>query len=311
MQGCLVVADRLVKVYRNGVVAVDGVSFRAGRGITVLMGPNGSGKTTTLSMVAGALKPTSGKVLVCGHDVWGSGWYEARARIGYAPQDMPFRELLTALENLVWLGLMRGQSLGAARRRGLSLLEAVGLRDKAHTRVTRLSGGMKRRLAIAAALMGDPEVLVLDEPTSGLDPGARRQLWNLLEDLSRDRILLASTHIASEAEEHAGQVLIFHRGRIVASGDPASLVERYAPVSRVIIEGDLPGEPAMVEGAEAVRADSRRHIYASRAPDRVLPVLVETLARSGRVERVEVRRPGLEEVYLALTGEVLGGEAGG
>ena len=311
MKGCLVIADRLVKVYRNGFVAVDGVSFRAGRGITVLMGPNGSGKTTTLSMVAGALKPTRGRVLVCGHDAWGTGWYMARERVGYAPQDAPLREVLTAIENLVWRGLMRGMSLGSARRMGLSLLETVGLRDKAHTRVTRLSGGMRRRLAIAAALMGDPDVLVLDEPTSGLDPGARRELWGLLERLARDRILLASTHIAREAEEHADQVLIFHRGRIVASGDPASLIERHAPMSRIVVEGSLPDRPARVEGATPVRAGGERHEYASRAPDRVLPRLVEALAAAGRVERVEVRRPGLEEVYLALTGELLGGEAGG
>ena len=305
-------ARDLWKTYRGGVEAVRGVSFDAGPGVTVLMGPNGSGKTTTLSMVAGALKPTRGRVLVSGYDVWGDGWVEARERLGFAPQNMPFRERLTAVENLVWYGLIRGLGLREARARARRLLDLVGLSDAANRRVEALSGGMRRRLAIAAAFMGDPEVLVLDEPTSGLDPGARLELWRLLQSLAGDRVLLVSTHIPEEAEEHADTVLVFHRGRIVAQGAPGELIKRYAPKARVVVRGRLPGEPSRVPGAHPSRVGVEEHVYASDDPDHVLPRLLEDLvARGGRVEAVEVRKPGLGEVYLSLTGEALWGGGGG
>ena len=307
MDSALVEADGLVKVYPGGVEAVRGVSFEAGKGITVLMGPNGSGKTTTLSMVAGALKPTRGRVRVCGLDMWGGDWSRPRMCVGFAPQDMPLLAKLTGMENLVWYGLIRGLSLGEARRRARRLLEEVGLSDAASRRIATYSGGMKRRLMIAAALMGDPSVLVLDEPTSGLDPGARLQLWRLLEGLARDRAVIASTHIPEEAEKHADMVLVFHRGRIVARGPPERLIEEYAPQSTIIVEGALPGEPPRIDGVEASTWSKERARLVAQDPDTVLPGLVEALLRAGaRISRIEVSKPGLAEVYLSVTGEVLG-----
>ncbi|MCE4624248.1 MAG: ABC transporter ATP-binding protein [Desulfurococcales archaeon] len=302
-----VVVEDLVKVYRDGVEAVKGVSFSASRGITMLMGPNGSGKTTTLSMIAGSLKPTRGKVYVMGFDVWGDGWVEARKRIGFAPQDMPFRAKLTVLENLVWYGLIRGMGLGVARRRASELLREVGLYEHRRKRVEELSGGMRRRLTIAAALIGDPEVLILDEPTSGLDPGARRGFWELVERLARDKVVIASTHIAEEAEKHADKVIIFHRGRIVAEGRPDELIERHAPLARIVVKGDLRA-PVEVEGATLLSSSPEEQAYTTRSPETVLPRLIEKLIEGGsRIESVEVRKPGLEEVYLRLTGERLEG----
>ena len=303
-QPLLVEARGLRKVYPDGTVAVDGVDLEAGRGITVLMGPNGSGKTTTLMMVAGALKPSSGTVRVCGYDMWGGDWSRPRACVGFSPQNAPFREKLTSIENLVWYGLIRGIPLGEARRRARRLLELVGLEGASRKKVAELSGGMRRRLSIAAALMGEPEVLILDEPTSGLDPAARARLWELLRRLARERAVIASTHIPEEAEEHADTVYIFHRGRVAASGRPGDLVRRHAPKARIVVEGSRLSSPPTVEGATLLAASETQASYATSDPDTVLPRLVEALLAGGaRVVKVEVRRPGLAEVFLALTGE--------
>lgn len=300
----LLVAEDLVKVYRDGTRAVEGVSFSVSSGVAMLMGPNGSGKTTTLSMVAGALRPTSGRVLVCGYDMWGSGWYQARECVGYAPQDMPFVERLTVIENLVWHGMLRGLSIGEARRRGLHLLEEVGLLDARGKMVRQLSGGMRRRLAIAAALMGEPRLLVLDEPTSGLDPAARAHFWSMISRLARGRAVLASTHLPSEAEMHADYVLIMHRGRLVAEGEPRRLIELYAPRALVEVEGSIPEGLRLPEGVEPVAVTRTRLVAATRDPEEALPALIQLVAsRGGRVAKAAVRKPGLREVYLALTGE--------
>ncbi len=306
----LVEVEDLVKRYRGGVEAVRGVSFRVGRGVHMLMGPNGSGKTTTLTMIAGALKPTSGSVRVCGYEVWGRDWARARSCIGFAPQDMPFRERLTLVENLVWYGLIRGLGLGEARRRALRLLELVGLSDHANDRILRLSGGMRRRLSIAAALMREPEVLILDEPTSGLDPQARRGLWGLVRNLAGDRCVLASTHIAEDAEEHADTVIVFHKGRIAAMGSPRELLEKYAPESIIIVRGRLVSHPRVM-GASLVEGGGSQARYATRDPNVVLPRLIEAYVSSGSfIESVEIRRPGLDEVYFVLTGSRLSVEEG-
>ncbi|MEB3757305.1 MAG: ABC transporter ATP-binding protein [Desulfurococcales archaeon] len=304
MEPANLIAEDLSKTYSDGTTAVQGVSFKAGNGITVLMGPNGSGKTTTLSMISGSLKPTRGKVTVCGYDLWGSGWYKARECIGYAPQNMPFIEHLTAMENLVWLGLMRGLSLGEARKRASSLLELVGLEDSSNKRVARLSGGMRRRLTIAASLIGSPRIVVLDEPTSGLDPGAREALWKIIAVISRDKTVLVSTHIPEEAEEHADKVLIFHKGRIVADGTPRTLIEKYAPLSVIELQGIFPEtKPDM--GMYKVWSKNKI-VVESTDPDSDLPrILEEIISIGGKVSLAKIRKPGLREVYLTLTGESL------
>ncbi len=299
----LVEARGLRKVYPGGVVAVDGVDLEAWEGVTVLMGPNGSGKTTTLSMIAGSLKPTKGYVKVCGYDVWSGDWSKPRECMGFAPQNMPFREKLSVLENLVWYGLIRGLSIGEARREAKKLLEAVGLPDKGKAKVAELSGGMRRRLTIAAALMGDPRVLILDEPTSGLDPRGRSEFWRLVRDLSRDRAVIASTHIPEEAEEVGDRVYIFYKGRIAAWGSPEELIKRYAPKARIVIQGRGLSNPPNVRGATLVRSGDDTAIYSTMDPGEVLPRIVEALVKVGAfIERVEVRKPGLAEVYMTVTG---------
>ncbi len=301
----LVVAVNLVKIYRDGTKAVDNISYKAGKGITVLMGPNGSGKTTTLSITAGALKPTSGKVYICGHDLWGKGWYEARTCISFAPQEMPFEGRLTALENLIHIGLMRGMSLRESRKRALSLLEEMGLKEAKDKLVNKLSGGMRRRLTIAGCLMGNPQVLIMDEPTSGLDPSGREELWSIIKEMGRDRVVLVSTHIPEEAEEYADNVLVFYKGKIVGEGPPNLLIEKYAPESVIEIEGRI-SEKIIETYPEAKIIDKGKLVVKSKNPDETLPGIIQEIVKiGGRVSHARVRKPGLREVYFALTGEYI------
>ncbi len=293
-------AEDLVKVYPGGVVAVDGVSLRECGGLAVVMGPNGSGKTTLLAMLAGALRPTRGRVLVGGLDLWGGDWWRARELIGYQPQEAPVRGELTVEENMVFFGMLRGMSLSAARARARELLVEMGLWEHRGKLARRLSGGLRRRLSIAAALIGEPGVLVLDEPASGLDPAARVEMWSLVKRLSESRVVLASSHVAEEAEEYADRVYIMVRGRVAAHGPPGLLVSRYAPRPVIRVEGSGLRDPR-IPGVEALKIDVGEAVYAVADPEEALPRLIEALQRGGaRLQRVEVRRPGLREVYLRL-----------
>ena len=294
----------LRKVYPDGTLAVNGVSFEANIGVTVLMGPNGSGKTTTLSMIAGALKPTSGKVLICGYDMWGSNRSKPRECIGFAPQNMPFREKLTVIENLIWYGLIRGLSLNESKRRARRLLEEVGLEGNEKKKVAELSGGMRRRLSLAAALIGDPKVLILDEPTSGLDPAGRYKLWELVKGFAKERTVIVSTHIPTEAEEQGDIVLIFYKGKIVASGKPSELIKKYARHSRIIVEGKSLSRISSLNYVKLADVSETKASFLTEEPEEILPKLLANLLKASvTVERVEVRKPGLAEVYFAVTGE--------
>lgn len=285
-----------------------GVSFRAGEGFTSIMGPNGSGKTTVLSMVAGALKPSRGSIRVCGLDVWGEESEAVRARrlIGFAPQDMPFKERLTGFENLVIMGMLRGMGFLESRREARRVLELVGLAEHGDRRVVTYSGGMRRRLAIASSIIHEPEVLVLDEPSSGLDPVAREEIWSLIERVGAGRVVVYSTHISQEAEAHSGNVLIFHGGRVVAEGAPVELIRRYAPKPRVIVVHEPLSELPVIDGLRGQAIDETTSVYEVEDASAWLPRVIEGFISLGvQVERVEVRRPGLEEVYFRVTGSRL------
>ncbi len=304
--GCFLEASSLYKEYPGGIVAVKGISLKAGLGRTSLMGPNGSGKTTTLSMLAGALKPSRGIVRVCGYDLWGREWIEARKRLGYAPQKMPFREKLSGMENLVWYGLLRGLGLGESRRRARSLSEDLGLTGYINRSVASYSGGMRRRLSLAAALMGEPDVLILDEPTSGLDPRAREELWHLIEVSLKGLTILFSTHISVEAELHSDYVYIFNEGTIVAEGRPGDLIEKHAPKPRIIVYVRGDAEPLVVDGVRPEVVTRGVYMYPVDDPREDIRRIVDAYSLHGVVvERIETRRPGLEEVFFTVTGRRL------
>ncbi|MDO5401105.1 MAG: ABC transporter ATP-binding protein [Eubacteriales bacterium] len=207
--------DRLTKQYQNKI-AVDRISLTLHRGVYGLLGANGAGKTTLMRMICGILKPTGGTVAFDGIDV---GQERYRAVLGYLPQDFGYYPEFTGRDFLLYMAALKGLPRAVARRRTEELLALVSLEGAAGKKVKTYSGGMKQRLGIAQALLNDPKLLVLDEPTAGLDPKERVRFRSLIEDLGRDSIVLLSTHIVSDIEHIAQEVLMMKDGQLIYSGE--------------------------------------------------------------------------------------------
>src|SRR5438093_533261 len=212
------------------LVAVDDVSFRLQRGqLLGLLGPNGAGKTTTVSMIAGIATPDSGHVLIAGRALSGDT-DPAKRRIGLVPQDLALYEELTARDNLRFFGALYNLAGGALDRAIGAALELVELADRRNDRVKDFSGGMKRRLNLAAGLLHDPDILLLDEPTVGVDPQSRNAIFDNLEVLKgRGKALLYTTHYMEEAERLADRIVVIDHGRVIADDTLAGLRSRVAP----------------------------------------------------------------------------------
>ncbi|MFN3884268.1 MAG: ATP-binding cassette domain-containing protein, partial [Rhodocyclaceae bacterium] len=225
------VVDHLVKSY-DGVPVIDGLSFMVERGECFgLLGPNGAGKTTTLRCCLGLTRPDAGSVRVLGLSVPPHG-REARTRIGVVPQFDNLDPDFGLAENLLVYGRYFGIPDATLRARIPALLEFAGLAEKERNNIRTLSGGMKRRLTLARALINDPELLVLDEPTTGLDPQARHLIWERLRDLLRaGKTIVLTTHFMEEAERLCDRLLIMDHGRKIAEGSPRALIETHVPVS--------------------------------------------------------------------------------
>ncbi len=297
-----VVTVRGLRMKYGNYEAVRGIDLDVSRGeILAFLGPNGAGKTTTVEILEGFRKRTGGEVQVLGADPAhaGADW---RARVGVVLQESAPEAWLTVSECLSMYAGYYPRPLRVARA-----LELVGLTDKAGSRCDRLSGGQLRRLDMALALIGDPELIFLDEPTTGFDPSARRAAWDVISGL-RDlgKTIFLTTHYMEEAEILADRIVIIAAGRIVASGTPATIGGRATDASTItfrIPEGltvaDLPALPAPVtagsdRAAEIVHED----------PVRVLqPLTTWALQRAYSLGDLSVHRPTLEEIYLRLTRE--------
>ena len=214
--------DRLTKQF-GSKIAVDRVSTRLTPGVYGLLGANGAGKTTLMRIVCDVLRPTSGEIRFDGRDVRLLG-DEYRARLGYLPQDFGYYPDFSALDFMCYLAALKGLDRRAARRRSLELLETVGLADVARQKVRTFSGGMKQRLGIAQAVLNDPAVLVLDEPTAGLDPKERVRFRNLIASFAQDKIVILSTHIVSDVEYIADEILVMRAGAFIMQGAPTDIV---------------------------------------------------------------------------------------
>jgi lipooligosaccharide transport system ATP-binding protein len=300
------VARNLKKSY-DGFEAVKGVEFEVKRGECFgFLGPNGAGKTTTMKMIYGAVIPTSGELDVAGLDVRRSE-REIKRRIGVVPQENNLDDELKVKENLLVYGRYYDLPRKLALRRADELLDFVQLTEKADSKVEQLSGGMKRRLLIARALINDPEIVVLDEPTTGLDPQARHLVWDRLRALtSEGKTLLLTTHYMEEAARLCDRLVIMEGGLIIAEGSPKELVEKY--VSPQVVEFRASPRaleellPVVEAAADAVDRTGEALLAFTADAD----VLMERVRESGiEVENIVQRQAGLEDVFLRLAGRRL------
>jgi ABC-2 type transport system ATP-binding protein len=303
--------SQLVKTYPGmpPVEAVRSLDLEVARGECFgLLGPNGAGKTTTIEMLEGLLDPTGGQVEVLGRRWGGRDDEEIRQRIGISLQETRLSEKLTVLETVT---LFR-----SFYRHGLPPGEAiaqVSLQEKARARVGTLSGGQKQRLAVACALVGDPELVCLDEPTTGLDPQSRRQLWDVVRGFrDRGRTVLLTTHYMDEAEKLCDRVAIVDRGEVIALGSPAELIARLGGdhvVELAFAEGrpgpapaaflGLPGvQSARPEGGAVGLGVTELHV--------ALPAVLDQVRQAGApLTRLTTRQASLEDVFVQLTGRHL------
>ncbi len=292
--------------------AVRGVSFTVGRGETYgLLGPNGAGKTTTISMVAGILKRDGGSVTLGGEAITATS-VGGRASIGLVPQDLAVYPDLNARENLAFFGRLYGLGGRDLAERCDAVLETVGLLDRAAQLVREYSGGMKRRLNIAAGLLHRPKLLILDEPTVGVDPQSRHAILQTIERLAGGGLaVLYTTHYMEEAERLCDRIGIVDDGRLVAEGTRAELVRLVGGEDdvRVNAAGDLAAAAERVRGVPGVLrvdvTDDGLRLAANGASG-LLTRLVHALDGPGiGVTGIEVREPDLEAVFLSLTGKAL------
>ena len=306
MASALSVRD-LRKRYKD-VVAVDGIDLDvAGGECFGLLGPNGAGKTTTIEICEGLTAPDSGDVEVLGLR-WASDAHRIRQRLGIQLQETQLSDKLTILETL---RLFR--SFYACGPSPDEVIALVHLEEKRHARIAALSGGQKQRLALACALVGDPELLFLDEPTTGLGPQARRQLWHLIENFKRlGRTIVLTTHYMEEAERLCNRVAIVDHGKVIALGAPAQLV---ASVGAGHLIEFAAGEAASridlaslgrIEGVRSARAQNGSVTLEATELHRVLPALLAHLRdQNTSISELRTHSATLEDVFVSLTGRHL------
>jgi len=304
--------DALKKSYGN-LVAVNGVSFQAGVGeIVGLLGPNGAGKTTTVSMIAGLLRPDSGSVRIEGRPLSGDTDPNKR-RIGLVPQDVALFDELTAQANLELFAALYDLDGTDAKRAIGEALDLVGLADRAQERVRNYSGGMKRRLNLAAALLHDPQILLLDEPTVGVDPQSRNAIFDNLEVLKqRGQTLVYTTHYMEEAERLCDRVIIIDHGEVVANDTLQGLYRMLPVTNLLVVELERGQDGLRLDELQALPGVCSAKIEAGTLRVGVqdlateTPRLLQWLVEHGHLYRhVASERADLETVFLTLTGRSL------
>lgn len=276
--------SRVTKSYGGSVKAVDALSLEVHEGeVFGLLGPNGAGKSTLIGMVIGAFLPDEGSVEIDG--VGAPSDARARALMGVAPQGLAVYDELTAEENLRFFGRLYGMRGGALRDGVGRMLRFAGLEDRRKGKVKTFSGGMKRRLNLAAAMVHGPRLVLLDEPTAGVDPQSRNAIFEAIERVKREGVsVVYTTHYMEEAQRLCDRVGVIDKGRLLALGTVDELIERHGGQSVVVVQRD--------EGEERVSTDDP------------VSVVRETLSR-GSARGVRVERASLESVFLTLTGRSL------
>ncbi|MEV6964012.1 ATP-binding cassette domain-containing protein [Hamadaea sp. NPDC051192] len=309
-QGDLAVeATGLVKRFGD-VVAVDGIDLRVNMGeVFGVLGPNGAGKTTMLRMLATLLTIDGGKATIFGVDV-ADRPHQIRQLVGVTGQYASVDENLTAAENLWLFGRLVGLKSKPAKSRAGELLDKFGLADAAHRQIKTFSGGMRRRLDLAASLISRPPLIFLDEPTTGLDPRTRGQMWDTIRELIRDgATVLLTTQYLDEADQLADRIAVVDRGRKVAEGTPNELKAAvgnstlYVQLTDVSRTGEAAGLAARILGeAPALTPEAGGMSIALPDPNRAADVLIALRTAEIGIATASVRQPTLDEVFLAITG---------
>ena len=312
----------LVKVYGRDTRALDGISFDVGHGeLFGLLGPNGAGKTTTIRILATLLRPTSGLARVAGFDVAGHA-HDVRERLGLAMQTPTLDAFSTGRETLELAGRLHRLSAARLRRRADELLELMGLSSVADKLTGTYSGGMKRRLDLASALMHDPPLLILDEPTEGLDPQSRTALWEELERIgAQGTTMVLTTHYMEEADRLCSRLAIVDNGRIVVEGGPQELKETVGADSVVLQLEASDGAADDRVGAvcrrleglvpcEAVGEHPAGVVLAVPNASAAVPQLMRRVDGDGlRITGLQMSQPSLDDVFLKYTGRHIREEA--
>ncbi|MBK7469782.1 MAG: ATP-binding cassette domain-containing protein [Betaproteobacteria bacterium] len=303
MSDAILKVDGLVKRY-GGTPVVDGLSFAIERGECFgLLGPNGAGKTTTLRCCLGLIDPDGGTIEMVGLPVPLAA-RQARIRVGVVPQMDNLDPDFTARENLIIYGRYFGIAKAELDRRIPKLLDFAGLQSKEHASIRTLSGGMKRRLTLARALINDPELLILDEPTTGLDPQARHLIWDGLRQLlNQGKTILLTTHFMDEAERLATRLAVIDHGKLIASDEPRALIARHVEPEVVEVYGDEARAWGETHGrglADRIEITGETAFCYARDPQ---PLLKTLLGQSG--VRYLHRPANLEDLFIKLTGREL------
>lgn len=286
--------ENLTKKFQD-TAAVSHVNYTMEKGVYGLLGVNGAGKTTLMRMLCTLLKPSEGRILLDGEDIFEMG-ADYRKILGYLPQDFGYYPDLTVKDYLMYIASIKGVHRAAARKRVKELLGQVGLSKAADKKMKKLSGGMKRRVGIAQAMLNRPAILILDEPTSGLDPNERIRFRNLISELSQDRLVLLSTHIVSDVESIADEILLMKNGGFLHTGTPEEIIEGIP--ERVWL--------LTISVHEAPEYDKRYKV----ANRRNVPggIMLRILSKERPHPNAEEELPTLEDVFLAYFGEKEGDE---
>jgi len=279
--------QQLTKTYKGGFTALHRIDLSIGAGMFGLLGPNGAGKTTLMRIIAGLIQPSGGMVRVFGHDLASaSGRQAAKALLGYLPQELGLYPNLSAREFLDYIAILKGVNDSRARRAQIDeALELVRLTDKQHGKLKTFSGGMKRRVGIAQAMLGNPKLLIVDEPTVGLDPEERVRFRNMLSDMATRCTVILSTHVIEDIGHSCRELAIIQRGGVLFRGAPSELIRRaQGQVWSVLLpQGEYPSGMSVVSTLQL--QDGIQYRALGTPPSHVQAVMLE---------------PGLEDGYMLM-----------
>ncbi len=306
-------ANNLVRKFGE-LTAVDDVSFDIQEGeIFSLLGPNGAGKTTTISMLSTLLAPTSGDALINGFSIKGDSM-QVRKYIGIVPQEIALYDELSALENLNYWGKLYDLSGQELNHRVSEVLDQIGLSDRAKDRLKTYSGGMKRRVNIAAGLLHKPKLLFMDEPTVGIDPQSRRMILDMVKDLNQQGMaILYTTHYMEEAQELSNRVGIIDHGKLIAVGTQEELTQQVGETDSIHIltdpTDDLQSIASKLNGFDGIIRvlveETGLNLITNDAETNLAPIINQASQAGARIKSIEIVEPNLETVFLHLTGRAL------